>query len=167
MVADLSSVRCIEDSVLLTAKDIDYSNNYSWKPTHFFNVADGFSVWGRIEKTGYVTLTVTNAFGCVAQDSLLFEPDACCAVYFPSAFTPNGDGKNDLFRPIYNGYHQFHVFRINNRWGQTVFESTNSDLAWDGKYNGEPQDMDVYYYYVKYDCDGKTIVQSGDVTLVR
>ena len=86
---------------------------------------------------------------------------------FPNAFTPNGDGLNDKFRPIFNGYHNFHEFRIVNRWGQTVFESANSDPQWDGSFGGVPQDMGVYYYYISYDCGGNTIEAKGDLTLVR
>ncbi len=158
---------CLEDSVELRADSIISSNNYSWSPVHFFVENSKGDVWGRIETQGYVKLRVTDPFGCYASDSTLFNPDYCCTVSFPSAFTPNGDGKNDNFRPIYQGYHRFHNFRIINRWGQTVFESTNSNMSWDGNYNGVPQDMGVYYYFVKYDCGDKELIAKGDVTLIR
>ena len=75
---------------------------------------------------------------------------------------------DNVFQPIYSGYHQFHMFRIVNRWGQTVFQSaSSSDAKWDGTFNGVPQDMGTYYYYIKYDCGGSTFEQKGDVTLVR
>ena len=74
---------------------------------------------------------------------------------------------NDVFRPIASGYHRFHNFRIENRWGQTVFETTEDKAEWDGTYNGVPQDMGVYYYYLTYDCGGQSLNQKGDVTLVR
>jgi len=49
-----------------------------------------------------------------------------------------------------------------------VYESTNSkDAKWDGNYNGVPQDMGTYFYYLKYDCGGNTLEQKGDVTLIR
>jgi gliding motility-associated-like protein len=95
------------------------------------------------------------------------DPNSCCTVFLPNAFTPNGDGRNDFFRPIYNGYHHFHVFQIMNRWGQIIFTAENNNVQWDGNYNGVPQDMGVYYYYLKYDCGGKTIEEKGDVTLIR
>ena len=164
---DISRLHCLDDSVLLTARNSSTENLYQWTPAHFFNAATGSEVWGQIERNGYVHLTVTNAFGCKASDSMLFNPDACCALEFPTAFTPNGDGKNDVFRPIKHGYHNFHSFRIYNRFGQIVYESSNSNIAWDGTLNGEPQDLGVFYYYAKYDCDGKTLIQKGDVTLVR
>ena len=114
-----------------------------------------------------ITLTVTDPFGCKSSTDKQLTPDACCTVLFPTAFSPNGDGLNDNFRPIFNGYHNFHQFRIVNRWGQVVFESANSNPSWDGSFNGVPQDMGVYYYYIKYDCGGNTIEERGDVTLVR
>ena len=158
---------CLEDSVEFKADSFNYAYNYSWYPSHFFAMNIGADVWGKIETSGYVSLEVRDAFGCKNTDSMLLTPDYCCTVSFPSAFTPNGDGKNDLFRPIYQGYHRFHGFRVTNRWGQVVFESTNSNMAWDGKYNGVPQDMDVYYYVIKYDCGAKELIAKGDVTLIR
>ena len=160
-------VYCIEDSLLLDAATMDYSNLYTWSPAHFFNENGKPEIWGRIETAGYVKLTVSDPFGCHASDSLLINPDPCCKVSFPSAFTPNGDGKNDIFRPIYHGYHRFSNMRITNRWGETIFESTNNDMSWDGTFNGVPQDMGVYYFFVKYDCGGNSMVEKGDVTLVR
>ena len=142
-------------------------------PAHFFNRGllnksnNNSTVSAIVDYPGYVKLTVTDPFGCSATDSLRLNPKPCCEVLFPNAFTPNGDTHNDVFRPIFKGYHNFHVFRIVNRWGQTVFETSNSNGAWDGNYNGVPQDMGVYYYYLKYDCGGGTQEAKGDVTLVR
>ena len=160
-------VYCIDDSLVLNAKTMDYSNLYTWTPGHFFADNGKPEIWGRIEVPGYVRLTVSDPFGCHASDSILINPDPCCKVFFPSAFTPNKDGKNDVFRPIYEGYHRFSNMRITNRWGETVFESTNNSMTWDGTYNGVPQDMGVYYYFIKYDCGGNSIIAKGDVTLIR
>jgi gliding motility-associated-like protein len=60
------------------------------------------------------------------------------------------------------------MFRIMNRWGQIIFESANSSvMGWDGTFNGVPQDVGVYYYYLRYDCGGKSMEAKGDVTLIR
>ncbi len=159
---------CLEDSLYLTAVDSnDYKNSYTWSPSHFFHHTNKPGCWGKIETPGYVKLTVANAFGCIGTDSVLIQPNACCTVTFPTAFTPNSDGKNDKFRPIYNGFHRFHYFRIQNRWGQTVFESANNNMEWDGTFGGVPQDMGVYFYVIKFDCDGKSFEKKGDVTLIR
>ena len=159
---------CLEDSVYFTANTFEYNNSYLWAPAHSFTNIDKPAAFGVLEQNQTaITLTVTDPFGCTATTTQLLDPGSCCTVAFPNAFTPNGDGHDDVFRPLFTGFHNFHIFRIQNRWGQTVFESTNSAMQWDGTFNGVPQDMGVYFYYIKYDCGGKSIEASGDVTLIR
>jgi len=159
---------CIEDSVQFTADAIDYNNSYVWAPSHSFENINKPIAWGRVEDAQtIITLTVTDPFGCRATADMEITPGTCCKVDFPNAFTPNGDAYNNYFHPLYQGYHHFHVFRIMNRWGQIVFSSENNDARWDGNYNGVPQDMGTYYYYLKYDCGGKTFEKKGDLTLIR
>jgi gliding motility-associated-like protein len=159
---------CIDDTVQFTADVADYSDAYVWSPAQSFENVNTPVAWGKIEEANtIITLTVTDPFGCTATQSMEIDPNSCCTVAMPNAFTPNGDGKDDFFRPLFNGYHHFHVFRIVNRWGQVVFNSENSGMEWDGRLNGAPQDMGTYYYFLEYDCGGKTIEQKGDVTLIR
>jgi gliding motility-associated-like protein len=159
---------CMEDSVLFTANTNNYNYAYEWAPAHFFSNINQPVIWGRVEQVkSIVTLTVTDPFGCIASNSVEIDPATCCTVNFPNAFSPDGDGMNDVFKPIFAGYHRFHIFRIANRWGQTVYETTNDKVNWDGTYNGVPQDIGVYYYYIKFDCGGNTMEQTGDVTLIR
>lgn len=175
-------VPCIYDSVYFAARTFNMANTYVWEPLHSFYNKGGHEAWGVLEaKQALITLTVTDPYGCKASSTRYINSQPCCRVDFPTAFTPNGDGKNDVFRPIFTdqgrtisggkdllySYHNFHNLRIQNRWGQTVFESTNNYPVWDGTFSGEPQDMGVYYYFVSFDCDGQTIVQTGDVTLIR
>jgi gliding motility-associated-like protein len=179
-ISALNSPRlCIEDSVQFTANLVNYNYSYQWTPLHDFNNLNQPMIWGKMDAAkNIITLTVTDPYGCYATQSLQVDADGCCALFFPNAFTPNGDGNNDYFEVLpgktktdpngYAGYHRFHMFRIVNRWGQTIFESANSaDAKWDGNFNGVPQEMGVYYWYVKYDCAGKTIEEKGDVTLIR
>ncbi|MES2702839.1 MAG: gliding motility-associated C-terminal domain-containing protein [Bacteroidota bacterium] len=159
---------CLEDSVLFSANATGDNYAYLWTPEHYFHNVNDPEIWGRVENVrSIVTLTVTDPFGCEARSALEINPETCCTVTFPSAFSPNGDSRNDVFKPLFAGYHRFQMFRITNRWGQTVFETTNSNPSWDGSYNGVPQDMGVYFFYIKYDCGGKTLEDKGDVTLVR
>ena len=158
---------CLEDSVQFFSATTDYRNTYVWTPDHFFVNNNKPVIWGKMEQSrSIVTLTVTNPFGCYASTSQELDPSSCCTVTFPTGFTPAGI-QNKLFKPLYAGFHRFHEFRVANRWGQTVFQSTNNNMTWDGNYNGVPQDMGVYFYYIKFDCGGKTIEQTGDVTLIR
>jgi len=163
------SAICIDDSVIFVASANNYNYSYEWSPAHYFNNTNSASVSGKLESArSFVTLTVTDPYGCTATSTQEFDPGTCCTIQFPNAFTPNGDGTDDYFRPVPGtGYHNFHQFVIVNRWGVTVFNGGNSNQQWDGNYNGVPQDMGVYYFYVKYDCGGATFEQKGDVTLIR
>ena len=159
---------CLEDSVQFVATYPKENNSYLWQPIHSFNNDNKAVIWGKVEETqSDITLTVTDPFGCVGTFTQQLDPSSCCTVLFPNAFTPNGDTKNDVFRPLFNGYHNFHYFRIVNRWAQTIFESSNSLPAWDGTFNGVPQDIGTYYYYIQYDCGGNNVEVKGDVTLIR
>ncbi|RYZ44822.1 MAG: gliding motility-associated C-terminal domain-containing protein, partial [Chitinophagaceae bacterium] len=89
-------------------------------------------------------------------------------VFVPSAFTPNGDGRNDVVRPIAVGLSNIEYFRIYNRWGQLVFETTINGKGWDGKIQGAPQGTETYAWIVKgQDFTGKTVFEKGTVTLIR
>ncbi len=159
---------CMGDSIIFSPLNFDDRYSYFWSPEHYFTQDNASHQYGVVDNPGYIKLTVRTPFGCPATDSILVDAQPCCTISFPTAFTPNGDGKNDVFRPITDGNHKIHFFRIANRWGQNVFESLEDGAgAWDGTYNGEKQDMDVYYYFISYDCSGKKIVQKGEVTLIR
>jgi len=158
---------CIEDSVEFAANMINYNYAYEWAPAHSFNNINRPDAWGKVEQSSsMITLKVTDPYGCYATSSQTLNPATCCTVIMPNAFTP-GATINRTYGPIYNGFHNFHQFRIVNRWGTTVFDGGNTNVRWDGSYNGAPQDMGVYYYYLKYDCGGKTLELKGDVTLIR
>ena len=164
-----AGVSCAGDTVVLVANTSNPSYSYLWTPAPFFPGAVNLpTATATVMFPGYITLTVTDPFGCHGSDSLMFSPAPCCLVTFPTGFTPNGDGSNDYFRPVTAGHHTLSMFRVVNRWGTTVFETTSTDTqGWDGKYGGVPQDMDTYYYHIKYTCNGTTYESSGDVVLVR
>lgn len=96
------------------------------------------------------------------------DAEACCNVALPTAFTPNNDGRNDVFRIITNGHQEIQAFVIVNRWGQKVFESHDQWKGWDGTFRGKNADIGVYNYYIKYLCsDGQILEKKGDVVLMR
>ncbi|GEO10178.1 gliding motility-associated C-terminal domain-containing protein [Segetibacter aerophilus] len=89
-------------------------------------------------------------------------------VFVPTAFTPNGDGKNDVLRPIAVGIKQFEFFRIYNRWGQQVFGTQTDGKGWDGSMNGVIQTTGVYVWWVKaIDYKGVPYFKKGTVTLIK
>jgi len=118
-----------------------------------------------VSASGLYTLTVTNTCGSM-RDSLNVV-SGYCDVYLPSAFTPNGDGHNDLFKPIRAANIKNYQLTIYNRWGQVVFESSDLNKGWDGFYQGHRQPEGLYIWSVKY---SSTLVTSktihGTLTLV-
>jgi gliding motility-associated-like protein len=90
-------------------------------------------------------------------------------VNIPNVFTPNGDGKNDVFNITIKG-EEIYDLKIWNRWGGKVFESTNSKVQWNGKTNntGEDNPEGTYYFVFKYQLRGKSeVTVRGSITLLR
>ena len=86
----------------------------------------------------------------------------------PTAFTPNGDGRNDLFRPIAVGMKRFDYFRVYNRWGQMVFSTSVSGLGWDGRISGKTQGTNSFVWIVQgTDYLDRPFFKKGIVTLIR
>jgi gliding motility-associated-like protein len=88
-------------------------------------------------------------------------------IYIPNAFTPNGDGKNDVLL-VYGYTIQSLRFSVFNQWGEKIFESANQATGWNGNYNGKPQPSGVYMYVCQITYrDGTTEVKKGSINLVR
>jgi gliding motility-associated-like protein len=113
----------------------------------------------------FVTATTEN--GCSLADSIDILVKQT-VVDIPNAFTPNGNGVNNTFKPSKRGIVQLKSFNIFNRWGQKVFESTNIDKGWDGTFNDKPQPLGVYIYTIEAVTDsGQIFTRQGNVTLIR
>ena len=86
----------------------------------------------------------------------------------PNAFTPNGDGKNDLFRLPPSSPEKVIGFSIFNRWGQLVFFTGNGASGWDGTFNDQQQPAGSYVWKIEYeDAAGIRKLASGNVMLIR
>lgn len=116
-----------------------------------------------------ITLSAVSPDGCEKLafiELIIVQP----VVVFPNAFTPgNGDGNNDVFRPVtLVGIIFIDQLDIYNRWGQKIYTSNDPQASWDGTVDGKPAPTDVYVYYIQYRRgDGSLIVTHGDVTLLR
>lgn len=111
---------------------------------------------------------VVNEFGCLdtAYANLYVEPET--SIFVPNSFTPNGDGKNDFFKPIVFDVTEY-TFRIFDRWGEIIFISEDTEAFWDGtRKSGKRCMNDVYVYQINYrNKSGIDYVIRGHVTLVR
>lgn len=114
-------------------------------------------------------ITVTNSAGCVATDTLTVHVTFVPQVFFPNAFSPNGDGVNDLFQSI--GYNILHYdMQIYDRWGELVYETGSPDYnnGWDGTFNGNDAPLGTYVWQATVTfTDGETFHKSGNFMLVR
>lgn len=118
---------------------------------------------------GTYTVTVTDVAGCSVTGSIPVQLTYCPSyVYFPTAFSPNSDGANDVFRARFSDDLDKFNLQVYNRWGELVFESNNKLDGWDGIYKGIAQPLGVYAWTARYSFDGgETQTQSGNITLVR
>ena len=92
-----------------------------------------------------------------------------CDIYFPSAFTPNNDGKNDLFKILGGHNLSSYYLVVYNRWGQKVFQTTDYTNGWDGKLNGILSEAGVYVWYCNFKKSNNTVnfEKKGTILLIR
>jgi gliding motility-associated-like protein len=145
---------------------------YEWTPANNLSATDIPDPVGNYtaedERIRY-TVLVYNQQNCVDSASVtvrVFKTEP--QIFVPTGFTPNGDGQNDVVRPIAVGMTRIEYFRVYNRWGQLVFSTTINGKGWDGKINGKEQGTGVYVWVVRgMDFTGKTVAAKGTVTLIR
>ena len=121
-----------------------------------------------VDSTVY-TVIGTSQWGCTDSAHVTITVNGGAPVVIPSAFTPNGDGLNDVFKVGNLGYQKLVDFSVFNRWGQLVYHNSyDPKEGWDGRFNGAPQDMGVYnYVIIVANSDGNNVIYKGDVTLIR
>jgi gliding motility-associated-like protein len=123
----------------------------------------------RLENGNY-SVVVTDSNNCTSTASATVEYDNCCNPFLPNAFTPNGDGRNDIFRVVFKGDMDLLEFSVYNRFGQRVYTSSDLTHGWDGNFNGAKADIGTYMYYIRFICGNKSTekqILKGDVTLIR
>lgn len=122
----------------------------------------------RVTATGTYAVTVTNAEGCTATATIIVNDHCASAMLLPTGFSPNNDGRNDVFHAVYTpDLKRFHL-TIYNRWGEKIFETTDVTQGWDGTYRNVPQPIGTYIWYADYAFDsGTSKSESGNITLLR
>jgi gliding motility-associated-like protein len=146
------------------------SYTYNWSPSQNLSSATTQNPTALLDQTTLFTLTVSDGL-CSGSDTVLVKVyDSICQepfVYIPNAFSPNKDGNNDKL--YVRGQYIFEfVFRVYDRWGELVWETSNINDGWDGTYRGKLLDPDVYDYYLQVTCIGglENIIK-GNITLIR
>jgi gliding motility-associated-like protein len=141
---------------------------YLWSPSTPLNNSFVQKPLATLYTDTYFTLTVTDDIGCVNTDDVLIKVYKGPTYYIPNAFSPNGDGMNDVFRPIPVGIAFTDYFNVYNRLGEMVFQSNQWLKGWDGTYKGKPAETGTYVWLIKgMDKYGKVVEMKGTVILVR
>ncbi len=150
---------CYGESVTLYAGITNIPVTYVWSDS---STKDRL----KVSTPGVYTLYAFSECGLLRDDVAI--DFRSCELHFPSAFTPNGDGRNDIAKVLGDlALVTNFELGIFNRWGNRVFYTTNPYEGWDGKYKGTEQDMNVFYYYIKYKFEGKDRIMEGSITLLR
>jgi gliding motility-associated-like protein len=118
-----------------------------------------------VRKPGFYSVTVTNNCGSAADNILV--SDKSCNVYFPSVFTPNKDGKNEVFKILNATNLQDFYMALYNRWGQKIFETRDYTKGWDGTVGGEPVEIGAYVWNCEFKKSSIPNRFRGTVILVR
>jgi gliding motility-associated-like protein len=137
--------------------------NYSWNDNTIAPVRT-------INEKGIYIATVSLPPCELVKDTLIVS--ACqCDVFIPNAFSPNGDMKNDIFKPTFKCITppDNYILKIFNRWGEEIFYTKLQDDGWDGTYRFVKQDIGTYMYYLKYIDPNTTkeTIYKGEITLVQ
>lgn len=145
-------------------------NDYVWLSNNSWlsNIQINNPVAFPLDDIEYI-VKVTNATGCFAYDSISIKLYKLVpGIYVPNAFTPNGDSRNDYFKPIGLGIRSLDLFRVYNRVGQLVYNSTDLRRGWDGSFGGQKLDPGTFVWVAEgTDYNNKKIKRSGTVILIR
>lgn len=150
-------------------------NQYLWTIQGLEQYFDVHPVVDFPERGTYrVTLQATDVRGCKSDITRFVEVKNDLGIYIPNSFTPNFDGLNDYFMPVFSPYGldtEGYTFQVFDRWGREVFSTRNINTAWDGTLMNKGGNMlkeDVYTYQVQYrDRDSRVYVRQGYVSLLK
>ncbi|MBL0356263.1 MAG: gliding motility-associated C-terminal domain-containing protein [Chitinophagaceae bacterium] len=153
---------CLTGSSTITLKATEGYGKYYWMNS----LLPGNAAY-TVTLPGKYFATVNNVCGSKTDSVEIF--DVCdYPLYMPNAFTPNGDKINDVFRIAPDNKNRLLSFRIYNRWGKIVFQTTNLSEGWDGTYKNEPLGTDTFIYMVEMvTLSGKRVTKKGYITLLR
>lgn len=167
-------VICPEDSLIVVNNSTGEIVSYLWSFGDGTTGTDPLPMHKRYatpysEQRLLLSLTVTDTYGCSDVFSSGIRLLTSCYIAVPNAFTPNGDQINDYLYPL-NAYKADDLlFRVYNRYGQKVFETTDWQKKWDGTFKGEPQSSGVYTWTLEYTHrdTGEHFSDKGSTTLIR
>jgi len=146
------------------------TSTYTWSPPDFLDNPNISNPQGFYPDTGRYQYIVTGSTGegCSDRDTIVVIVSERAYIFVPNAFSPNGDGRNDVLRIRSSGFRKINHFRIFNRWGQKVFETSNYYEGWDGMIGNAKQQTSTFFWVINaIDLNNNEQTFRGDVTLIR
>jgi gliding motility-associated-like protein len=142
-----------------------------WSPASTLTSTTSNPTSGSPTTSQWYYVTTINTNGCIATDSIFIEVIPLDDIIAPTAFSPNGDGVNDIFRLVLSPYLELESFVIVNRWGEEVFNypKNAAGKGWNGMYKEREQLTGTYVWYAvaKSSLSKDKTYKSGNVTLIR
>ena len=164
-----------EDSTIIIGEVIEANVGatqgfvYNWVPDYGLSCDDCPDPRMQPLRSTTYLLTIADSLGCFSiTDTIRIEVIEEFSLEVPQAFSPNGDGVNDVVFAEGWGLKNLIAFKIFNRFGELVFESNQFEKGWDGTYNGQDQMVETYVYTVEAETfGGEVLVRKGNLTLIR
>lgn len=158
-------------STMLHVTDLGSGYTYYWEPEDYLNPSKGKDVEAAPQETTMYTAIVEDVYGCRKTDTVwIIVNDVLCEepfVFVPNAFSPNGDGVNDVLY-VRGELLESIEFAVYDRWGEKLFETNTKLKGWDGSYKNKNCEPGVYVYYLHATCiGGVEYIHKGNVTLIR
>jgi gliding motility-associated-like protein len=141
---------------------------FQWLPmTQLSNYNTRYTEFTAVNDVLY-QIRISDIHTCVTVDTMNMLVLKKPGFYLPTAFTPNGDGLNDVAKPYLVGMKGLKSFSVFNRWGNRIFYTTVYGQGWDGRFDGVAQNSGVYVWILEfYDENNKVRVEKGTITLIR
>jgi len=163
--ADDDTINCTEPLAMLHAGG---GNTYLWSPSNLLNNPTSANPIANVTTPTTFFLLGTDVNGCSSTDSVMVYISDNKVFFVPNAFSPNGDGLNDIFLPKYQCDLTLENFSIYNRFGQRVFFTNNKFKGWNGFQNAKDADVGTYFWYIQgQNAKHETITRKGDLVLIR
>lgn len=158
----------INNKVQLNARNLGVTGTqYSWTPFYNLNNSKIAGPIATIDKQLEYTIEMKTPSGCVTVDTVLTRVHSEQSIYVPNAFSPNGDGINDVLKVKLVGFSKLNNFLIYNKYRWTLFSTTDENTGWNGT-SWYSLPAGTYYWYVSAtDMNGKIIQKNGSVLLMR
>jgi len=163
--ASADEIITLGDSVQISATG---GTSYTWTPATGLSCTNCSSPYASPTTTTTYIVTGTDASGCVGTDTIVVIVDMPCGnIFVPNAFSPNGDYENDVLC-VMGGCIQTLNFQVFDRWGEKVFETTSTNICWDGTIREKNMNNAVFFYYLSAVLsNGETVEQSGNISLIK